>query len=84
MEHFLSGVYFVIDKSALRFFSWQNAEIRAMGESIIDIEVLKKYTEDKVSGAFFSLTSIFCCLISEFRKAHNRLVLGNLDRNERG
>lgn len=37
MEHFLSGVYFVIDKSACEFLSWKNAEIRAMGESIIDI-----------------------------------------------
>ena len=47
MEHFLSGVYFVADKSACQFLSWRNAEVRAMGESFIDMGILRKYTEDE-------------------------------------
>jgi hypothetical protein len=47
MEHFLSGVYFVTDKTACQFLSWRNAEVRAMGESSIDMGILKKYTHDE-------------------------------------
>ena len=47
MEHFLSGVYYVVRKSALRCLSWRHAEVRAMGEPFIDIDVLRKYTKNK-------------------------------------
>ena len=49
MEHFLSGVYFVVRKSACQSLSWRNAEVRAMGEPIIDMNILKKYTENQHS-----------------------------------
>ena len=47
MEHFLSGVYHVVPKNALQSLSWGNAEVRAMGEPIIDMEILKKYTTNE-------------------------------------
>jgi hypothetical protein len=47
MEHFLSGVYFVVEKSACQFLSWNNAEVRAMGENIIDMGILRQYTTDE-------------------------------------
>lgn len=46
MQHFLRGVYFVIPKQSCQFLSWRNAEVRAMGEAEINIEVLKKYSDD--------------------------------------
>ena len=49
MEHFLSGVYFVVPKTACQSLSWRNAEVRAMGEPIIDMDVLKKYTSNEHS-----------------------------------
>jgi len=47
MKHFLSGVYFVAQKDALKLLSWQNAEVRAMGEATIDIGVLRAFTRDE-------------------------------------
>ena len=47
MEHFLSGVYHVVPKTACQYLSWRNAEIRAMGEPIIDMNILRKYTSDQ-------------------------------------
>ena len=47
MEHFLSGVYYVVPKTACQYLSWRNAEIRAMGEPFIDMNILKQYTSDE-------------------------------------
>lgn len=47
MQHFLSGVYFVVPKTACQSLSWRNAEVRAMGEPIIDMNILKKYTTNE-------------------------------------
>ena len=53
MEHFLSGVYFVVRKNVCQSLSWRNAEVRAMGEPIIDMNILKKYTNNEhVSNKF--------------------------------
>jgi len=43
----MAGVEFIVPQSACRYLSWRNAEIRAMGESTIDIQILRKYTNDE-------------------------------------
>jgi len=59
MEHFLSGVYNVVNKSACQFLSWSNAEVRAMGENIIDMGILRKYT-DQESVSIIIISRNFC------------------------
>ena len=58
MEHFLSGVHYVISKSALQCLSWRGAEVRAMGEPFIDIALLRKYTNDE-SVSWLKFWSLF-------------------------
>jgi len=54
LDHFLKGVYYVVPKEALALLSWRNAEVRAMGEAVIDIELLKKYTSDETVSELIS------------------------------
>ena len=48
LQHFLSGVHFVVPKEALQLLSWRNAEIRAMGIPTVDIELLRRNTSQNV------------------------------------
>ena len=66
MEHFLSGVYFVAPKAPCQTLSWRNAEVRAMGEPTIDMNILRKYTnnESVSTSLFYSLINFQICNVS--------------------
>ena len=44
MKYFLKGFHIILPQDVISMISWRYAEVRAMGERIIDIEVLKKFT----------------------------------------
>ena len=58
-RQFMAGVEFIVPRSACRYLSWRNAEIRAMGESTIDIQILRKYTNDESVSIFYSIPAPF-------------------------
>ena len=62
MSHFLGGVYAVVDKQSCRNLTWENAEVRTVGEQKIDIELLKKFSrkgkiKQEVYDWFFEVLS---------------------------
>jgi len=47
MHHFMMGVNFVVQSSALRYLSYRNAEVRAMGEAEVDMNLLRRFTDNE-------------------------------------
>ena len=44
MKYFLEGFHEILPADVISKISWRYAEVRAMGERIIDIEVLKLHS----------------------------------------
>ena len=59
MHHFMMGVNFVVQSSALRYLSYRNAEVRAMGEAEVDMNLLRRFTDNEhVSQSFWTVLSV--------------------------
>lgn len=74
MTHFLKGVNYVVQSTALRYLSYKNAEVRAMGEPIVDMHILRKYTEND-SGHPSTLIDQFWEVLTEMDEEDKRNYL---------
>jgi len=44
LKHFMEGFHHILPANVISLINWRYAEVRAMGESEIDIAVLKQFT----------------------------------------
>lgn len=75
MKWVQEGVYKIIPKNILNMLAWEEIEVRAAGEKIVDIDVLKGITEYYSCSAEDKVVMMFWEMLSEMSEESKQKYL---------